>query len=145
MGHTIWVDVQGRSEDPMDSSIMLQLQKQLERVSKKLKVPKLSDFYDYSELEAEYGGLEDDDNGEGDDAASSDGDPKGSWFDPAPALSAVRAIHGHLSQHPEDLGLKPDPSRAHWPTDLMEELKQCQATLQDAVSRGVKFRFLIVP
>ena len=56
MGDTIWVDVRGRSKDelPHDNSIMLRLKGDLDRLSTKLKVPKLSDFYDYSALEAEY-------------------------------------------------------------------------------------------
>jgi hypothetical protein len=145
VGDTIWVDVRGRSKgEPLqDNSIMLRLKGPLDRLSKKLKVAKLTDFYDYSELEAQYGDVEE----ESDDGAelADDGQSRGSWFDPGQALAAVRAIHNHLLKHPEDLGFKPDPSRAHWPVYLMDELKHCQTVLEDAVSRGRQFRFLIVP
>jgi hypothetical protein len=138
MGDTIWVDMQGRSKEelPSDNSIMLQLKDDLDGLSDKLRVPKLSEFYDYSELEAQYADL----------AEESDPDePRGTWFDPAPALSAVRAIHDHLTQHPEDLALANNPRRSHWPAYLMNELMNCQNTLDLALSRGRQFRFLIVP
>ena len=65
MSDTIWVDVRGRSKDdvPQDNSIMLRLESQLDQLSTKLNVPKLSEFYDYSELESMYGDFE----GEGDE------------------------------------------------------------------------------
>jgi hypothetical protein len=60
MSDTIWVDVRGRSKDdvPQDNSIMLRLEIQLDQLSTKLNVPKLSEFYDYSELESMYGDFE---------------------------------------------------------------------------------------
>jgi hypothetical protein len=142
MGDTIWVDVRGRpkGELPPDNSIMLRMKDQLDRLSRKLKVPKLSDFYDYSELEAQYGDFMEDEDG-----SKGAGWPSGSWFDPAKALAAVRAIHDHLGRHPEDLRFKPGPSRAQWPGELLEELKHCQTVLEEAVARGRPFRFLLVP
>jgi hypothetical protein len=138
MSDTIWVDVRGRSKDdiPQDNSILLRMKDQLDRLAKKLKVPNLSDFYDYSELEAQYSDL-DDDEGESEES-------RGTWFDPGQALAAVRAIHDHLVQHPEDLMFKSDAPRAHWPERLMNELKHCQNVLENAVSHGRQFRFLIV-
>jgi hypothetical protein len=146
MGHTIWVDVRGRSKNdlPRDNSIMLRMKDQLDRLARKLRVSKLSDFYDYSELEAQYGDFEED-GSEADAEPAGDGQSRGSWFDSGQALAAVRAIYEHLQQHPEDLGFKPDPSRTHWPGALMDELKHCQTVLEEAVSRGHQFRFLIVP
>jgi hypothetical protein len=148
MGHTIWVDIRDRSQDDnrQDNSIMLRLQDHLEELSAKLGVPKLSEFYDCSELEAAYGDLD----GEGDDAEGvdpplEDGQPEGSWFDPGPALAAVKALHDHLTQHPEELGFITEPSRAHWPAALMEELRHCQSVIQSASARGQQFRLLIVP
>jgi hypothetical protein len=148
MGHTIWVDVQGRSENdlPADNSIMLRLEDQLDRLSEKLRVARLSDFYDYSELEAEYGEFADDADDADAAGDGAEGTPsEGSWFEPAQALAAVRAVREHLARHPEDLGFTPDASRRHWPDNLMEELTHCQAVLEDAASRGRRIRFLIVP
>jgi hypothetical protein len=148
MGHTLWVDVRGRSKNeiPGDNSIMLRMQEELDRLSEKLKVPKLSGFYDYSELEEHYGDFEEDPD-EGQDAAgiADDGEARGSWFDSQQALFAVRAIYEHLEQHPNDLGLKPEPSQAHWPGHLMRELKDSITLLEDAASRNCQFRLLIVP
>jgi hypothetical protein len=148
MGHTIWVEVHGRSgDDPArDNSIMLRLQDQLDALATKLGVPKLSEFYDYSELEAAYGDLGgDEDEAEVDDPPDNHGQNAGDWFEPGPALAAVQALEDHLAQHPEALGFVPDRSRAHWPVALKEELRHCRSVLEDAVSRGQQLRFLIVP
>jgi hypothetical protein len=148
MGDTIWVDVQGRGEDdlPSDNSIMLRLEKQLNKVAGKLGVPKLTTLYDYSAMEDEFGDFDEDDDADDEKSGEASKAPAspGQWFDPAPALKAVAAIRQHLSQHPDDLAFKPDASRSHWPNDLMNELEHVQAVLEDAVSRGKQFRFLIV-
>ncbi len=49
MGDTIWVDVEGRGpgELPADNSIILRLEKHLAKLSSKLNVSKLADFYAY--------------------------------------------------------------------------------------------------
>jgi hypothetical protein len=150
MGDTIWVDVQGRAADdlPPDNSIMLRLDKRLDKLAAKLGVAKLTGFYDYSEIEAQMADLVDGagaDEEEGPAGGDGDAAEKGAWFDPAAALGAVRAIREHLAEHPDDLGFKPDASRQHWSDGLMEELGQCQAALENAQSAGRKFRFLIVP
>lgn len=147
MGDTIWVDVDGRAEDePLsDNSIMLRLDEQLDRLSAKLGIAKLTDFYDYSAKEAEFADLAHDADVEDDESAEVARPAlPGTWFDPAPALTAVGAIRQHLAQHPADLGFKPDASRSRWPADLMEELEHVQSVLDDAAARGRKFRFLIV-
>jgi hypothetical protein len=148
MGHTIWVETRGQSKDEprRDHSIMLRLQDPLDALSTNLGVVKLTVFYDYGELLAAYG--EFDDEGvepEGEDLPAEDGQSGGSWYDPGAALAAVRAIHVHLLQNPEGLGFVADPSRAHWPGALMEELSHCESVLREAVARGQQFRFLIVP
>jgi hypothetical protein len=142
MGDTIWVDVQGRAKDdlPHDNSIMLRLKDELDRLSDKLGVPKLSDFHDYSVLAAQFA-EEMGDGVETDDKVR----PGEMWFDPTQALAAVRAIHNHLTQKPEDLGFEGESSRRHWPGNLMKELQNCQTVLEKAVSQGRQFRFLIVP
>jgi hypothetical protein len=112
---------------------MLRLQEPLDDLCTKLGVPKLSDFYDHSELEAMYG--DSDEGGE---------EPGDTWYDPSPALTAVLTIRDHLAQHPEELALSADPSRKHWPSALMDELEHCRSVLQEAASRGERFRFLIV-
>jgi hypothetical protein len=125
---------------------MLRLKDELDRLSDRLSVSKLSQFYDYSELKAQYADfVEQSDPGDGDAKVVDEEQSRGIWFDPALALIAVRAIHDHLDQHPEDLAVSPDPKRRHWPASLIKELKDCRSTLEAAVSQGRKFRFLIVP
>lgn len=142
MGATIWVDVRGRAKEdlPNDNSIMLRLKDELDRLSDKLGVPKLSDFHDYSALAAQFA-EEINDGVKADDKAR----PGEMWFDPTRALTAVQAIHNHLTQKPEDLGFKAEPSQRQWPANLMRELQNCQTVLEKAVSQGRQFRFLIVP
>jgi hypothetical protein len=148
VGDTIWVDTQGRrkAELPRDNSIMLRLKDELDRLSDKLSVSKLSQFYDYSVLKAQYADFTgQSDTGNSDAEVVDEEQSRGVWFDPAPALIAVRTIHGHLQQHPENLAFSPDPKHRHWPASLIKELKECQSALERAVSQGRKFRFLIVP
>ena len=124
MGDTIWVDVEDRgpAELPADNSIILRLEKQLAKLSAKLHAPKLADFYAY-----ERGWFQ-----------------KRRWFDPAKGLTAINALYDHLDRSPGDLGFEPDASRRHWPELLMKELLECRKALEAAVSKGKKFRFLIV-
>src|SRR5687768_5512352 len=146
MGLTIWVDVEGRADDEprWDNSIMLQLERQLDKLAAKLGVARLTTFYDYTALEEDFAeppeAETEAEGGGADDAAS-----RGSWFDPAAALAAVRAIRQHLMRKPDDLEFKPDAPRAHWPAYLMEDLEHVQGVLEDAAARDRKFRFLIVP
>jgi hypothetical protein len=152
MGDTLWVEVRDTRTSPGpgdDNSIMLQLQRRLDRLCEHLQVAKLSDFYDSSELAAQC--LEwmrqDAETGLLPGRAVPAPDPsvlEPRWFDPGPALAAVRALIAHLEQHPDDLGFRPDASRAHWPDRLMEELRGCASALTEAVARGQPFRFLLV-
>ena len=140
MGSTIWVDVEGRPEDdlPPDSSIMLKLMDELDDLSGRLKVAKLSEFVDYGVMEAEFAdelGLE----------SSSDDEPGGTWFDPGRPLEAVRAIHERLAGDFTALRWVPDRSRDHWPGQLMEELQHCRTVLEEALARGRKVRLLMMP
>ena len=155
MGDTIWVDVQGRAKNdlPSDNSIMLRLEKELERLSDKLGVARLTQFYDYSLIERQFAeiaaqtegnGIDDWDEDDGEEDQEED-DERGMWFEPARALAAVTAIRKHLARHPSDLGFEPDASTNHWLDHLMDELDECRRVLRVAVSKGKKFRFLIVP
>jgi hypothetical protein len=107
----------------------------LDALSKELEVSSLSSFYDYSELGGQYGG-----EIEGFDAQQLE-----CWFDPAPCLGAVKAISQYLSERPERLDFSHHSGRKHWRPRLVQELKDCESTLEDALARGHRFRFLIVP
>jgi hypothetical protein len=152
MGDTLWIEVKDTPHCPgsgEDNSIILRLQGRLDRLSGQLGVAKLSEFVDESGMAAEC--LEwlrqDAEEGLLPDAEVPDPDPavfEPRWFDPGPALAAVRAIVAHLETHPEDLRFHPDASRAHWPGLLMEELRGCEAALAEAVARGRPFHLRLV-
>jgi hypothetical protein len=157
MGHTIWVEVHGRplKDTADDSGIMHRLMDNLDALAGKLSVRKLSDFYDYSELEEAYGEFDEEGDADSDDSGGEeerDTEPsleerqaKGEWFDSTEGLKAVRALRQHLSERFEDLGFTPDSSTDHWPKRLMDELRTSQAILEEAAAKGRRFRLLIVP
>lgn len=91
LSDTIWVDVEGRGSDqlPGDHSIMHRLRRELDDLCAELGVVALSGFYDYSALADQHG-------------QDTDRHSK-SWFDPVPALQAIRAISDYLELHPERL------------------------------------------
>jgi hypothetical protein len=148
MGDTIWVDVQGRRKDdlPRDNSIMLRLKAELDQLSDELSVPRLTQFYDDSELRAAYADLMEQPAGDADAIKTTRmNNARESWFDPMPALRAVRNLHDHLEHDSEELAFPEDRRRRHWRTTILSELKDCQLTLEKAASEGCRFRFLIVP
>jgi hypothetical protein len=152
MGDTLWIELKDTRTSPgsgEDNSIMLRLQGRLDRLSERLEVAKLSDFIDGSEMAAECMEWlrQDAEAGLVPDAELPEPDPavfEPRWFDPVPALAAVRALVEHLERHPDDLRFHPDASRAHWPGMLMEELRGCESALADAVARGQPFHFRLV-
>lgn len=131
MGDTIWVDIQGRTELPADLSCLLLFQEALDRLSRQLGVAKLSDFYDNSNLYEEF-------LNEANESSAA------VWFEPAQALTAVRALHEHLTRHPEALEFSLEATQQHLPEMLGEELQHCAAALAEAVAHRQLFRFLIV-
>jgi hypothetical protein len=153
MGHTIWVEIKGRptKETAQDSSIMHRLMDNLDALAGKLGVQKLSDFYDYSELERAYGDFDESEDSE-DAAQEEPGKPtleqrqaKGKWFDSTVGVASVRKLREHLAARFADLGFVPDKSKGHWPKRLMDELTHTEAALNDAAAQGQQFRLLIVP
>jgi hypothetical protein len=151
MGQTIWVEVHGRplKETADDSSTMHRLMDNLDVLAGKLGVRKLSDFYDYSELDEAYGDLgdagEDTEEEPAPEPTLEERQAKGEWFDSAAGLDSVRKLRQRLTERFDDLGFKPDRSTAHWPKQLLDELSHTEAILNEAASRAQRFRLLIVP
>ena len=120
MGHTIWVEVHGRplKETADDSSTMHRLMDNLDVLAGKLGVRKLSDFYDYSELEEAYGDLSDEgEDTEDDGEEESAPEPtlekhqaKGEWFDSAVGIDSIRKLRQRLTERFDDLDFRPDRS-----------------------------------
>lgn len=174
MGNTIWVQVQGRptSETASDSSIMHRLMDNLDALAEKLHVRKLSEFYDYSALNAAFAESDEeadeesddideedqdiaeddsedfDDDGQGDEEEAQsmqDRDSKGEWFDSEEGLKSIRSLTQHLKNHFEELGFVPDRSMSHWPADLIDEMIRSTAIIEEAAAKKQRFRLLIVP
>jgi hypothetical protein len=133
MGNTIWVEVHGRplNETADDGSTMHRLMDNLDALAAKLHVRKLSDFYDYSELEETYRDLgdESDEEAEGSEDGGYANEPsleerqaQGKWFDSEVGFQSLRTLRQHLSQRFDDLGFIADRSTEHWPKQLMDEL-----------------------
>jgi len=108
---------------PDDNSIMLRLAEQLDSLSDKLQVTRLTQFHDYSALEAEYADFAEEEIPGGKGDAPQGKAAGGAWFDPQDALISVSTLCDHLTQHPEDLGFVPNAGQRHWPAKLIEELK----------------------
>jgi len=175
MGNTIWVQVQGRptKETASDHSIMCHLMDNLDALAEKLRVRKLSEFYDYSAIEAEFADF-DEDSDDSDDEADEDiddedseelgeddneeeedeedegqrlkeRDSKGDWFDSVEGLKSIKAMRLHLEEQFDDLGFVADRGRAHWPAAIMEELRASEKVVEAAAANRQRFRLLIVP
>jgi len=146
VGHTIWIDTKGRPEaEHTDMSVLLRLDKELDALAEKLGVEKLTNFYDYSVLQDEYGDLDEAGEEDADETGEESETPAGSWFDSAKGLQTVKALRSQLLKDFSALSWAPDESRRHWPQSLLEDLELCESTLSEAVANGWQFRLLIVP
>lgn len=133
MGMTIWVDVEDvphAKTDTRDHSIVLVLEKNLERVATKLGVKKLKEFYDYSSMAAAY--------------ADRPVVIEPRWADPSELLASLEAIHEHLRAHPKALRFRPDVARAHYPGSLMAELEHCVSVVKRARTERRRVRLLVL-
>lgn len=133
MGHTVWFRVEEKrsklnSDD--DHSIMEKLCDDLDKLCKKLKVKKLTEYFDYSELAAEY--------------AEVDEELEPDWHDPAAGLSTISALLDHLAKDPKKFAFK-DESKSHWRGMLLKELQDCRRRLEKAAAEEVRFNLKVVP
>jgi len=120
MGMTIWILAEGEQEDDRDHSIMLMKDKSLDKLAKSIGVTKLSEFYDYSTLEGEFGG---------------EASPKYSSADEIEkSISAlIKAIKEGRSEKLEKV------------EGLMEELEDCVKKALNAKNNNKNVRLAILP
>lgn len=133
MGHTLWIQVRGcPAETHDDMNVLERLATELDALAERRGVAKLSSFFDYSELERAY-------------------DPDGEaicepcWFDAKIGLAAFTMLRSTLEHEFSALAWTAGPSRSHWPTTVLDELRRCEQALLDAVAKGREFRLLVVP
>lgn len=131
---TVWFRV-NKENSPLntddDHSIMCHADKELDKLCKKLKVAKISDFFDGSAMAADFA----------DEGA--DVEVEAGWHDPKAGLATVEALLKFLDENPKELTFK-DKSKAHWRETLVSELTDAKAFLEKAVSAKVRFHFQLV-
>ena len=117
MSATIWVLKQGQEEDDYDHSFLLIHMEYLDQLCKKKNVEKLSDFYDYSEYNDEFG-LE---------------SIEKNYLDINLAKTTLQALIEQVSK--EEIKNK---------IELLEELDDCLKKLNLAQQEKCKVRFVYV-
>jgi len=163
MGSAIWIEVRGRpfKETADDCCKMDRLADELDDVATRLGVPKLSSFFDWTEMtraadaETAYCELRDGLREEEPEPEFRDitGEPlairekTGEWFDSGQGLRTIQAVRTDLNQHANAV-----PLPTHSPEDferyrreLLEEFQLCERFLVEAVASGQQFRLVIVP
>lgn len=146
MGNTLWLNIRKGDSiecNQSDHSIMYNLDVQLDGIARRLGVRRLSDYYDWSDLEddflAEMG--EDQDEGDADGERSID---DLEWFDPRQGLATVEALLKHIHEHPDLFLFENDSSRSHWRNMLLDELEDCRSVLADAAQEGRSFHLAVL-
>lgn len=132
MGHTVWIDVQGRGDEThSDMNVLLRLSEKLDVLAVKLEVAKLSSFFDYSKLIQAYG--------------ESDESSEPSWFKAEDGMVTVATLNKSIQADWAVLGWSLERSEQHYPDTLLTNLKFCESVLEQAVAQQAMFRLLIVP
>ena len=143
MGMTLWMqtlDGRNMSEDSDDYSLMHDMAETLDELCEKLDVPKLTSFFDMTDLE-----LNTDDDYDGDEEAEVDeetglayGIDDMAWFDAATGLVTLQALRDEVEgAWGEELD---EDSREI----LLEELEGCIDILTDLPSESGKFHLAVI-
>ena len=139
MSDTIWLEVHDgreRTGGDRDHSMLLRMAGDLDALADKLGVAKLSSFYDNSALAEAYA----DEMGGVDMPAT-----ESAWFEASAGRQTLEAVLRVVREDPGAVPMTADPSRSHWPAELLDELEACHTSLVEAERRGHRFHFLIVP
>jgi hypothetical protein len=146
MGMTLWIHtLQGRSmtTESDDHSLMYAHSDTLDKLCRQLGVPALSSFFDTTDLEYNFAGGDDED--EGADTEGSPLDPETGleygiddmkWFDSTEGIATLSALRSHI----EAKGVRrlSDDDRRY----LVEEIDDCLEKLEAA--RTGKFHLAVV-
>lgn len=123
MSHTLWVLKEGQESDGWDHSVILAHENRLDRLARHLGVTRLSEFYDWSVLEADY---------------QSPDEP--TFVEPGPVRESLTAIIAALKSGEADGLFKPE-TRDH----LVEELEDCLDKVNEAAAEDCRLRLSIIP
>lgn len=154
MGMTLWIHTledRDYSKDSDDHSLMHDLADQLDEVCEQLNVQKITEFFDFTDLEYSYTEETDSDDEDNEDELENDLDAEidpetdleygiddMQWFDAARGLNTLTALHEHIKANS-----LPDLSEDE-ENDLLDELEDCIAKLEDTAPRGGKFHLAVV-
>ncbi len=136
MGNTIWVTFQKDGETECieeDHSILCRLEEKLDQIAGTHGVPLLSNFFDSSEMAAEFI-----------DEHAGVPLPEPQWYDPAGGLETIELLLDHISKHTDLFTFPNDPSRSHFRAGLIEELENCKSLLTGAMADNRRFHFAII-
>jgi hypothetical protein len=118
MGNTVWVMAEGQQEDEWDHSLVLSQEKHLAALAEALKVNKLSEFFDYSEL-------------------AENPDDKPQYLNADDAIATLTAlIAGINDHHPAYKG-----KHKH---DMVDELEDCLKKITKASKKDRKVRMAVI-
>lgn len=141
MGMTLWLQtLDGRtmSDDSDDYSLMYDMAEKLDDVCEELDLPKLTSFFDTTDIEMS--GMDDYDDDEDQELDDETGLPYGiddmQWFDAGTGLNMLQALRDYAEQSWEDLD---EDSREI----LLEELDGCIDILTD-LPEGGQFHLAVI-
>lgn len=120
MGDTVWILKEGQNEDNWDHSLILREEKTLNRLAKKLKIKKLSDFYDYSVLNEEFDGP----------------DTEPNYVSPIDVKKSLQTLITAIREG--DSGIEA-------PNDIVDELEDCLQKVAEAEKEKCNIRLSIIP
>ncbi|WP_295390517.1 hypothetical protein [uncultured Thiodictyon sp.] len=146
MGMTYWLQtLQGRlmSRDDDDHSLMHGLADELDAACDELKIPKLSSFADFTDLELNMADEDMDDEGEDEGTVDPEtgcgyGIDEMQWFDLPSGLSCLAKLRSHVAA-----GWNPK-LEAETRGELLEELDDCIAKLRAAPAGTDKFHLAVI-
>ena len=120
MGNTIWVLKEGQDEDDWDHSFILREEKALDRLTRKLKVKKLSDYYDYSVLNEEFDGP----------------DTEPNYVKPVDVKKSLEALINSIKEGSS--GIKST-------SEILEELEDCLKKVNEAEKENCDICLSLIP
>ena len=120
MGNTVWILQEGEESDDWDHSLILKFEKSLNKLSKELGIPKLSEFYDSSILSEEMG---------------FETEPK--YCEPSDLETVFSKLINAIKNG--------DSAKLSGEDSLLNELKDCHSKIIKALESGHKVRLAVVP
>jgi hypothetical protein len=120
MRTTLWVMGMSASIDgnDCDHSAMFEGADQLDGLCERLKVPRLSSFFDWADFNA--------------DAREDEGEEPLTWFDPGQALPSLQALRSHFLANPVESA-----------PGLVEELQDCIRQVSALAERSEPFHLRV--